>query len=102
MYGPRKPRVLGSTRRPRVDQLVLNVDKPEARDMPWIELDHHVDIAARPEVLPQHRPEEGQHADMVPPAERADPPFIDGDPQGHTSYQRSGPVLNGLGHMRRS
>jgi len=49
-------------------------------------LQQHVDIAVRTKIVPQHRAEKGQFADMMPPTERGDLFGIDQDRQLVSRY----------------
>src|SRR5918911_200318 len=65
-------------------QLVLQGDEGEAGHMPGLELDQHVEIAVRAEVVgAQHRAEQGQPADMVLLTEAGERPVIHRDTGWH-------------------
>src|SRR5262245_30248198 len=64
-------------------ELFLNGEKGEPRHVPWLELDQDVDVALGPEVLPQHRTEEGEPADVVLATEGGDGLPVDRDAKSH-------------------
>src|SRR5688572_16719374 len=50
-------------------QLLLHGEEAQPGDVPRLEFNENVHVAIRPEIVPQHRPEEAEPADVIPPAE---------------------------------
>jgi len=64
-------------------ELVLYIDECKPRNMTGLELDEHVDVAGRSEIVAQHRAEQGEASDMPSTAELGDPLRIDCNPGRH-------------------
>src|SRR5437867_3807966 len=55
----------------------------ETDHLAGLELDQHVHVAVRTEVIPQHGTKQRQLPDVMTPAERGDPLSVDGDSWAH-------------------
>lgn len=62
-----------------VGEVVLDVEDLPPWSVSRFELDQHVDVAVRAEIVAQHGTEEGQPSDVVPTAERRERSGIDVD-----------------------
>src|SRR5690349_960459 len=78
---PRCVQVDAASENPR--ELILHGEEGETRRAPREELDEHVDIAVRPEIVAQDRSEERELPDAVTAAESSDFLAVDRDPRGH-------------------
>lgn len=53
----------------KLRKLALKREEAKPRDMTLFELDEHVHVALRAEIIPENRAEQGKPPDVVPPAE---------------------------------
>src|SRR5690625_3349234 len=73
-------------------EFLLEHEEPETGRPTRLELDHHVHIARRPEIVPQSRTEQLQPLDPVPAAELGDRRLGDSD----SCHERLPRVSHGL------